>query len=559
MSNQPFARYAPLIVLALSAALYLALALPQLRHPGMHHDEAQEAGLQAMQLLTGQPVTLFRSVGIAGRYPLMVQDYIGAFHVYWAIPFLAAGGVTIQMLRLSFVAIGLIILAVTYLAAREVWSARTGALAALLLSTWPVFVFWTRQGLLITSITLPVTLGALYAAVRWWRGLHSKERRGPGWLALAAFLLAFGLYAKLLTLWFAAAAVLMAAAVTAPAWWGWLRTRRLPFGWYEALAVLAASALGLAPLIAYNLMSGGTLLSITQNLGTSYFGVQNTDFFANLATRVRQVRNVLDGQVFQDTLGGSFANRLMTPAFLAAILLALAAALWLRRRATIWLLGVAILMVVESSFTVSALWHTHFGLHLPWFALLMAVALAGLPELAGPVGERPSSPQMERRGKSGVWLWIAAAAAALLAIANAYTTLRYHRELASTGGRLSYSSSIYTLAAALDTPGAPPVAAMDWGIGPAGTFLTAGRVAPQDIFGYDWEPDPGFAERVNGYLQLDEAIFVFHAPDRTLFQRRAAFDALLAAWPDRAAESTVITETDGAPLYEVIHVRRTAQ
>ena len=40
--------------------LYLALACYQLGLPGLHYDEAKEAGLNAMQLLTGAPVTRVR-------------------------------------------------------------------------------------------------------------------------------------------------------------------------------------------------------------------------------------------------------------------------------------------------------------------------------------------------------------------------------------------------------------------------------------------------------------------------------------------------------------------
>ncbi len=56
---------------------------------------AKEAGLNAMQLLTGQPVTAFRDATVTigpWHLPLMVRDYISGLNVLLAVPFLAAAG-----------------------------------------------------------------------------------------------------------------------------------------------------------------------------------------------------------------------------------------------------------------------------------------------------------------------------------------------------------------------------------------------------------------------------------------------------------------------------------
>ena len=82
--------------------MFVAAGAYQLQLPGLHYDEAKEAGVNAMQLLTGQPVTAFRdaTVGIGPwRIPLMVQDYIGNLNVLLAVPFLAIGGVNTVALR----------------------------------------------------------------------------------------------------------------------------------------------------------------------------------------------------------------------------------------------------------------------------------------------------------------------------------------------------------------------------------------------------------------------------------------------------------------------------
>ncbi len=75
--------------LFLAVLLFLLLAGYQLGLPGLHYDEAKEAGVNALELLTAAPVTAFRDAALPLgdlRLPLMVQDYIGALNVYLAIP-----------------------------------------------------------------------------------------------------------------------------------------------------------------------------------------------------------------------------------------------------------------------------------------------------------------------------------------------------------------------------------------------------------------------------------------------------------------------------------------
>ena len=98
------------MALLLAVLLYLALTLAQLSLPGLHYDEAKEAGLNAMEMLQRQDVHAFRSAGVQIGpvfLPLMVQDYIGALNVYLALPLLALFGVTVPALRLVGVLCGI--------------------------------------------------------------------------------------------------------------------------------------------------------------------------------------------------------------------------------------------------------------------------------------------------------------------------------------------------------------------------------------------------------------------------------------------------------------------
>ena len=52
------------MALLIAVLLYLALALAQLELPGLHYDEAKEAGVNALEMLQRQDVQAFRSSGV---------------------------------------------------------------------------------------------------------------------------------------------------------------------------------------------------------------------------------------------------------------------------------------------------------------------------------------------------------------------------------------------------------------------------------------------------------------------------------------------------------------
>ena len=211
--------------LGLAALLYLGLTAFQLNLPGLHYDEAKEAGVNAVELLTGAPVTAFRDAALAVgnlRLPLMVQDYIGALNVYLAMPFLALTGIGVPNLRALPVLTGLLALlalerAVSTWVALAAPAARpatqrpaaislAGLLAVTLLAVSPSFVFWSRQGIFVTNLTQLLVLAAVWQGLEWLRRGRAASLR---WSALAA---GAALYAKLLAFWVIVPFALMAGA-----------------------------------------------------------------------------------------------------------------------------------------------------------------------------------------------------------------------------------------------------------------------------------------------------------------------------------------------------------
>ncbi|HLA45089.1 MAG TPA: glycosyltransferase family 39 protein, partial [Aggregatilineales bacterium] len=220
MQKKP--KYFPLFVVLIALCLYMAAAFYQITLPGLHHDEAQEAALMGMQLEKGLPVRLFRDTGfvVANRaFPLMVQDYIGALNAYLAWFAFGIGGVSVESLRSMTILTGMLTLMSAFFAARRLFGWQTAALTVLMLAVHPAFVFWTRQGVIVTSYTLTLTLAALWLMLRWWQG-------GAAWnLIMAAFLMGVGLWGKLLFIWFIGAVFVAWLVLNLPRFARWIRRR----------------------------------------------------------------------------------------------------------------------------------------------------------------------------------------------------------------------------------------------------------------------------------------------------------------------------------------------
>ena len=577
--------------------LYLALALPQLNLPGLHYDEAKEAGLNALEMLRAQNVQAFRSAGVQIGplfLPIMVQDYIGALNVYLALPFLAALGATVTALRLLAVACGLATLLLAWQLGNELgrladnprpW---TGGIGALLLAVSPSFLFWSRQGIFVTNIVVTLAVATVWAVTRWRRSGRA------GWLYSAAFLAGLGLWTKLLFVWVLGALVGVAIVVWVAGKIGrrGKETRKgkdgkngnegkaetvlspqplvpspqsshptphtlRPIHW---LIAALCFLLGVSPLILFNQQTSGTLNAVFGNLGQSYYGVNNADFFANLSARVGQLVTLLRGDHFW-YLGGPFANGWAAPLAAGLITVAVVAAVTtLRRRGQTnagAVLGMALLFVVllvlQSSFTVSDLFITHDAIVQPFLLLLVALAVEVL--LLATRGVEGSA--------AGGRAWRVVAALAVLALTawlagDLRADVRYHRALAETGGHATHSDAVQRLADWLDQENAAQPLALDWGIDAPVRYLTGNRVQPLEVFGYEriGEPDAGFVGRIEPLLDDPGRLVVLHTDQDTVFQgRRAALEALAGQRGRVVEEVATFNERNGSPVFVVLRLR----
>jgi 4-amino-4-deoxy-L-arabinose transferase-like glycosyltransferase len=541
--------------LVLIVSLYLALSFYQLELPGLHYDEAFEA-MPALQLLQGDPVTAFRQSGlvVGGRlFPVMTQDYIGALNTYAALPFIAVLGPTPVALRAMTILTGAITLWLSYaFTTRLTGGSRVAGLAAaLLLAVDPTFIFWNRQGVFVTAVTATIGLGAAWCWLRYLQGGSGR------WAVGGAFLFGLGLYAKLLFLWLIVALV-GAAWGSNPKLHSLSRLKPTRAGGLAMVAVLGAFLLGCGPLLLYNLQTGGTLLSLTQNATTSYYGVNNLAFLPNLWERLRQFVVLLSGGHLW-YLGAVLENPL--PPLLFGLTL-----LWAIRPSPpgrpspptplpkgeggksglpsprgrgaggegfpFLVIG---LVIVASTATVSALWITHFALLMPW------------PAVALTVGGRSLAVRLVPRQRAIVWLGLG-----LLVVTNLSSVVRYHLALTASGGLSAHSDAIYDLSDWLDKQAADrPVVAMDWGLAAPVTYLTAGRVEPTEVFGYAWQPDAELGGRLQMFIDQPDTLYLWRAPDEIIFDRSGEFKALYQPLGRQETIEEAFYERSGRPLLGV--------
>lgn len=547
--------------------LYLGLAGYNLGLPGLHYDEAKEAGLNAMELLTGQPVTPFRDAGVmvGGLHlPLMVQDYIGATNVYLSLPILKLTGIGVPNLRFVSLFAGLAALImlertisnwVLLHSGRSVRRTRitvAGLIGMSLVAASPSFVFWSRQGIFVTNVIQPLSFGFMWMGLAWLRTARIT------YLLLSGLLAGLALYGKLLAIWIVLpfALYMFFRSLCSEHHQGRF-VQRLLVRWslFGLMGLLP-----LLPFLYFNWQTEGTLTALLTNAGESYYGVDNSAIWANASVRWSQLVDVLQGNQFW-YLGGTYANQLAPWLMLITIITGL---IIRPRLLAQWLLivGGAFLL---SLFTISDLFITHYALLHPLLLGSAALGLVSLwsPRLLSPSGQEnldavhdPASPISIVAPRMRVV--IAAAVVVLWVLGDIFATARYHRVLGQTGGLADHSDTSYTLAYHLRYNGMGAPILLDWGMDAPIRYLTEGTVRPIEIFGYDSPvaPDDDFLNRLDLFLDNPDNVYLLHSPGTTVFAgRRELFFEEVASRTLQADLAETFVQRDGTPLFELWRVR----
>ena len=401
-----------LAALLLGLAAFFTLTFYQIDLPGLHTDEALEV-LPAVQLLRGQEVECFKGacVHVFGlRLPVMIYEYIATVNTYLVIPFFLLFGINVPALRAMPILTSAVAMLFFYLWSRELYGRRVALVAFLLMAVNPSFVFWSRQGVFVTSITIPISMIAVWAWLKWWR--YGRSR----YLWLGSFLFGLGLSAKLLFWWLIAGLGGAFILLNADRLLACLHRRSLaPLHIHLRLSdVLIAGlfcALGLLPLIIFNVETQSTINYIRDNVfSSSYYNVDNTNLSENLRERVKELRSVLNGETFWYLAGRPYASWRYPSVFVIAIGV-LMLGIWgskkqsLRSLLPLWLTLAGTVWVGYLAF------HSIKPQNRAWYRVTFAAAplvaaLTGV--LAWPSGAAPTEGRQKRATLWRVWGKLAA-------------------------------------------------------------------------------------------------------------------------------------------------------
>lgn len=533
-------------------AVFLSICLQQLDLPGLYYDEALDL-TPMLEWMHGGAPELLRGIGV-GRFPVMLLDYMGSLGGYVTVPFLWLFGSGVAAARLQPIFFSALTIFLVHAHARRWFGPWVAAAAALLLALQPSFIWFTRQGISVTSVMTVFAWASLLL-------LHPLERKGESnvrraWRFVGAgAMLGLGLWAKLPFLWWLMMLTAMAALALLR------RGGRQRLGAFlpgTALFLFAGFVVGAAPLLYYNvvgLLRDGqphtlTLIFASLLRPTQQFGVDNLDFLTNLNTSWSNFKVFIDGSYFWYN-GVTFSNVYALPALGIAVVLGALLA-WRRGLLRRWL-GVVVALpvaVVMGSFTVSGQWATHFFI------------ISGLPQLA----------------TACAVVWIAEAIAArirnvdrrvcvvvcvsvLLSLPvwrDVWVNQQHHAKLAETGGSGRFSDAVYKLAQYLDMRvrnGQAQPAALDWGIEKQVRVLTDDRVRPIEIFGYTPEPDDAFRARVREMLAGEKRTFIVLWDRFAVYNRRSEFTRLAQEAGLQVTEAFIAHERSGLPVYVVLEAK----
>lgn len=569
----------PLIV---AIGLFLALSLHQLHLPGFYYDEALDL-VPMLYVMRGEQPELLRSIGF-GRFPIMLLDYMGSLGGYITIPFMALFGPGYEAARLQPIFFSAVTIVLTWLLARRWFGSGVAAVTVLLLAVNPSFIWFSRQGISVTSVMTVFSLSSLLlldvVVMR-----ASAYQPGVKTLLLAfgaGLLVGLGLWAKFLFFRWIVVLVVIGVVFLLTRSREARRTQSQAAHVRALVLPIAVGLIGLlvgaAPLVYYNVVglardgqpwTLSLLLNALTN-PTQQFGVDNRNFLANLSKSIDDVRVFVDGSYFWYN-GVPFSNVFSVPVLVISVIVGSVLAVVRgrgqgdlplsqqtrcdeARRFFAVLAGIATLIVL-GAFTVSGLWSTHQFIMLPLPQLVVACATVWVSEIAIHTLARKMGKTRETRYSLVFQVSLVCLLLALPFTRDLWVSEQHHATLARTGGSGRFSDAVYKLSDWLDENGIGQPVALDWGIERNVRVLTGDRVRPVEIFGFTTEPDDAFRQRARDMLQDPNRSYIVLWDRFAVYNRRQAFTDIANQMGRQVVETFIAHEKSGLPVYVVLQAR----
>lgn len=200
-----------IVTIGIIILCFIAISVHKIELPGLYEDEAFNA-VPALEILQGRIfLPEAHSLKIIGKnFPVMITPFSGAFDAYVLIPLIYIFGLCVKTIRISqvfFAAFGIFL---TYILCKRLFSRKVAVISAFLLAINPTFILLNRQGLMVSSINLPIMLVAILMMFLWYAkgknaylyssffilGIPLFNRANFFWPVLALLVSAFFVYKK---------------------------------------------------------------------------------------------------------------------------------------------------------------------------------------------------------------------------------------------------------------------------------------------------------------------------------------------------------------------------
>ncbi|RMD94911.1 MAG: phospholipid carrier-dependent glycosyltransferase [Calditrichaeota bacterium] len=546
------------VYLLILTAVYLALALPHLKLPGIQYDEVYHVPPAVAILkghLGGEPVQIDPSViHLFGRpFPLMFNYYTGFVKTYLCLPFFAVFGFNVFSIRGTSLLLGWIALIFTYLFARDLTRNRGLAfIAALLMATDASYLFYTRNDYTVIGTMMAFKMISLYYLLKWWRELKPRD------LWIGAFTMGLGISDRASFLWIlfslAAFVVLFMLPQMRERWRAGAITRKM------VLSGAVALALGAAIFIAFNVATlGGTFRPMTRTFVQPSGPVNNLAFLSNLHLRLQMLTDVLSGsylwhQYFDTpryvTQHWVWAGSLLTYAFILAFVFGLAQMMFTYRKTRIvplpmaFLLFMSLALLFWSCFTPTSFRGHQLIMLYPFIHILIALFFwQGSKWFANWYAREKSRTTLQYVTAFGLM--------GLVVLSNLWVIRGYYQDFIRTGGAGVWSDAIYELVDYLEKHPEWTVVCMDWGFNQNILSLSAGEVKTLRRY---YETDLKDENSLKGLFH-DNHVFLLHTKKFTYLERPSRiFYRAVQAWHARLQRVKSFYQRDGQEVYRLYRV-----
>ena len=241
-----------IILLIFLVSVFMILSVYKIELPGFYEDEAFRV-VPSLEILKNDILlhNLY-SFKLFGRsFPIMLTPFSGAFDSYTLLPIVYLFGISVKVIRISqvfFAAIGIIL---AFFLIKRIFNKTIAFITALLLCINPSFILFNRQGILASSISMPITMLALLMIYRWHITLKKQ------YLYAGFFLLGIPLFNNANFFWLIAASAVSCWIVFKNDIRNLFTSKKLDNN--TLLIAFYCLLLGSAPFVWYNIQNWGTL------------------------------------------------------------------------------------------------------------------------------------------------------------------------------------------------------------------------------------------------------------------------------------------------------------